>query len=115
MDWNIMNTIISSLARHRLAKILVICVIAALPIGITVAPATAETAAAADHPWQSDCDHNGPWQWQENRGNWEFNNCDNNNGHWERHGDRDNGNWMWQRDRDDTPQQPPAFSFFGSS
>lgn len=110
-----MNTIICALARHRLAKILVVCVIAVLPIGITAAPAIAQTAAAADRPWQSDCDHNGPWQWQENRGNWGFNNCDNNNGHWERHGDRDNGNWMWHRDRDDRQQQGPTFSFFGSS
>ncbi|MGW0040751.1 hypothetical protein [Rhodococcus sp. NPDC003348] len=77
----------------------------ALPLGLAAAPAIAEPAAMVDHPWQQDCDHNGPWQWQQNRGNWEWGNCDNGNGHWE-HRDHGNGDWQWHRDRDVPPPSP---------
>lgn len=103
------NSNATHLGRRRLATILAV---AAIPIGVAVAPAMAEPAHPVDYQWQSDCDHNGPWQWQQNRGNWEFDNCDNGNGHWQWQGDRGNGNWMWHRDRE-APAAPES-NFFGS-
>lgn len=100
-------------SRHLLRNTVAAAMLSALPLGLVAAPAVAEPTTAADHPWQQDCDHTGPWQWQQNHGNWEWGNCDNANGHWERRHDQGNEQWQWHRDHDvPPPQQQP--SFFGS-
>ncbi|MGW4535251.1 hypothetical protein ACWEOI_30305 [Nocardia sp. NPDC004340] len=114
-------------ARHRLARAVVLGSLLALPLGFA-APALSEpltlsdplTQSDHDNNWYSDCDHNGNWGWQQNRGRWQNGDCDNNRGHWE-YRDRDNG-WGWHRDYDDnwggqnrgSYQQSPLWCQFGS-
>ncbi|KAA0023448.1 hypothetical protein [Antrihabitans cavernicola] len=88
--------------RHLFAKVMVTGSLVALPMGLFAAPALAAPSVPGltqvNRPWQQDCDHGGPWQWQQNRGQWGWNNCDNGHGHWEWHGDRwGHGRWEWQR------------------
>jgi hypothetical protein len=97
-------------SRHLLARIAVAAAVTALPLGFA-APALAAPPTAVDRPWQQDCDHNGRYGWQDNRGRSEWNDCDRDRGYWQWwDGDRyDRGEWRWQHhDNNNYPQRAPA-------
>ncbi|MGW4245027.1 hypothetical protein [Nocardia sp. NPDC004722] len=96
--------------RRRLARALVMGSLAILPIGFA-APALAGSVSLVDndHDWRQDCDHNGQYSWQNDRGRMQWTDCDHGRGHWEW---RDN-DWRWHHDRDDAPA-PQPWNPFGS-
>lgn len=105
----------SSMGSRRIfRRIAAVTLLTAVPFGLVAAPALAAPAATTssrviEYPWQPDCDHTGPWQWQQNRDRWEWGNCDNVHGHWEWRGEHGQEYWQWQRDFDDAPPQPAWF------
>ena len=85
--------------RRAIAKTVVAGALVALPMGLFAAPATAERFPnPTNRSWQNDCDHNGQWRWQQDRGRWSWSDCDNNHGNWQWQGDNNgHGAWRWQR------------------
>lgn len=103
-----------TITRSVLARAATAGLLAALPLGVIAPIATAGTETRTESvvpsdPWQLDCDHAQVWLWQQNRGHWEWGDCDMMTGHWEWR--QNQGRWQWHHDRDIAPES--AQSQFG--
>ncbi len=109
--------------RKLVARVLVAGSLTVLPVGLVTVPAAADPITPVAQRGNHDCDHSGPWQWQQNRGQWQWGNCDTRSGHWvwvwddHRH---HHGDWQWYHHWSPSAPPPPprapyGVPFFGSS
>ncbi|MFI1916768.1 hypothetical protein [Nocardia sp. NPDC020380] len=99
--------------RHLLGRILMTGALVAAPIGLFAAPALAASPVDYGNGWQQDCDHNGHFGWQQNRGQWQMGDCDTSRGYWGQNGNQ----WQWHHNDGGGYNQPaPAPApMFGSA
>ncbi|MBH0121953.1 hypothetical protein M1M07_31245 [Rhodococcus sp. HM1] len=86
---------------------------AAVPLGLVTAPALADAAphSRIEQVWQQDCDHNGPWQWRQDRGHREWRDCDHDHGLRDWRSPHDHDDWRWDRDLGVGPGVPRFGNF----